>query len=71
MSVHYLRCPSCSQPSVQDRKWTPFCSARCKTIDLSRWLKGEYRVDSTADLDEEEVAALEALWAKMNASGPR
>jgi endogenous inhibitor of DNA gyrase (YacG/DUF329 family) len=22
----------------------PFCSARCKDVDLGRWLKGAYRI---------------------------
>jgi endogenous inhibitor of DNA gyrase (YacG/DUF329 family) len=24
-------------------KYVPFCSRRCKLIDLGRWLDGEYR----------------------------
>jgi len=36
------RCPICKKPSVPDHR--PFCSARCKTIDLGKWLGGEYRV---------------------------
>lgn len=24
--------------------WAPFCSARCKDIDLGRWLGEEYRI---------------------------
>jgi hypothetical protein len=25
-------------------EWRPFCSERCRTIDLGRWLSGGYRV---------------------------
>jgi len=27
----------------------PFCSKRCRLIDLGRWLKEDYRIDSGAE----------------------
>jgi len=33
-------CAICGKPRV--REFSPFCSARCKDIDLGRWLKGSY-----------------------------
>lgn len=33
-------CPECGKPSARDTY--PFCSARCKDIDLNRWLTGSY-----------------------------
>ena len=33
-------CAICGKPRV--REFAPFCSARCKDIDLGRWLKGSY-----------------------------
>jgi endogenous inhibitor of DNA gyrase (YacG/DUF329 family) len=24
--------------------WRPFCSERCKLLDLARWVDGEYRI---------------------------
>ena len=33
-------CAICGKPRV--REFAPFCSPRCKDIDLSRWLKGTY-----------------------------
>jgi endogenous inhibitor of DNA gyrase (YacG/DUF329 family) len=38
------RCPICGKPA--DGKHGTFCSARCQTIDLGRWLKGDYRVST-------------------------
>jgi endogenous inhibitor of DNA gyrase (YacG/DUF329 family) len=35
-------CPTCGKPAQP--KHRPFCSARCATLDLGRWLKGDYRV---------------------------
>ncbi|MCT8990339.1 DNA gyrase inhibitor YacG [Chelativorans sp. SCAU2101] len=33
-------CPECGNPS--ERAYFPFCSERCKNIDLNRWLSGSY-----------------------------
>ena len=38
------RCPICGKPAETSRQ--PFCSARCANIDLGRWLKGGYRVET-------------------------
>jgi endogenous inhibitor of DNA gyrase (YacG/DUF329 family) len=44
-------CPECGKPSA--RETYPFCSTRCKDMDLNRWLKGAYVI--TARDDEEET----------------
>ena len=31
----------------------PFCSPRCKLIDLGRWLDGSYRIESPAREEED------------------
>jgi len=38
------RCPICGKPAMRAHR--PFCSARCRNIDLGRWLSGVYRVES-------------------------
>jgi endogenous inhibitor of DNA gyrase (YacG/DUF329 family) len=38
------RCPICGRPRVQAHR--PFCSKRCAEIDLGRWLKESYRVET-------------------------
>jgi endogenous inhibitor of DNA gyrase (YacG/DUF329 family) len=38
-------CPECGKPST--RADYPFCSPRCKDIDLNRWLKGSYAIPVT------------------------
>ena len=35
-------CPICKKLSLA--QYRPFCSARCKQIDLNRWLSGGYSV---------------------------
>jgi len=40
-------CPECSRLSA--REHYPFCSARCKDIDLNRWLSGSYVIRGRDD----------------------
>ena len=45
------RCSICDSPLPAARAnnpWRPFCSERCKLIDLSKWLGEEYRVPGPA-----------------------
>jgi len=37
-----IKCPECGKPSA--RATYPFCSTRCKDVDLNRWLSGRYVV---------------------------
>lgn len=37
-----VKCPECGRDS--SRPHYPFCSARCKDIDLNRWLSGAYAI---------------------------
>ncbi|KAA0971700.1 DNA gyrase inhibitor YacG [Aureimonas fodinaquatilis] len=40
-------CPECSRPSV--RATYPFCSPRCKAVDLNRWLSGSYVIPGSEE----------------------
>jgi endogenous inhibitor of DNA gyrase (YacG/DUF329 family) len=40
-------CPECGRPST--RESYPFCSERCRHVDLSRWLSGSYAIPVTED----------------------
>jgi endogenous inhibitor of DNA gyrase (YacG/DUF329 family) len=44
-------CPECGKPS--QRETFPFCSPRCKAIDLNRWLKGAYAIPVREEEDED------------------
>jgi endogenous inhibitor of DNA gyrase (YacG/DUF329 family) len=41
------KCPECGRPS--DRATFPFCSPRCKSVDLHRWLTGSYVLPGAPD----------------------
>lgn len=47
-------CPRCQQPSQwQDNPARPFCSERCKLIDLGAWASEEYKVELPEQLDDD------------------
>lgn len=49
-----VRCPTCGKPAPMPdhNRSFPFCSDRCKLIDLGRWVDGEYAIDpATGKLD--------------------
>ncbi|MBV8837959.1 MAG: DNA gyrase inhibitor YacG [Alphaproteobacteria bacterium] len=35
-------CPICGKPAAE--RFRPFCSARCKDVDLNRWFSGAYAI---------------------------
>lgn len=41
-----VRCPTCRQPSGARgaNRAFPFCSDRCRLLDMGRWLDGAYRI---------------------------
>ena len=46
-------CPICSRPSA--REHYPFCSNRCRDVDLNRWLSGAYAIPaSKTDAEDAE-----------------
>ena len=58
-----LKCPICRRSSApqepregEQRSPYPFCSERCRLVDLGRWLDGRYRIPVEVDEhDEAEV----------------
>ena len=56
-----MKCPICkaevnehSRPGVAS--YLPFCSERCKLIDLGRWLGGKYQIPIRRD-ERDDVPA--------------
>jgi endogenous inhibitor of DNA gyrase (YacG/DUF329 family) len=44
-------CPICGKPATEASK--PFCSERCRDVDLNRWLSGSYAIPGRKDEDED------------------
>ena len=49
------RCPECGKPA--SRESFPFCSTRCKHVDLNRWLSGAYAIPGPEADGEGDQAA--------------
>jgi len=47
-------CPTCRQPTLFEprNRWRPFCSARCRGLDLGAWANEDYRVAATPPVDD-------------------
>jgi endogenous inhibitor of DNA gyrase (YacG/DUF329 family) len=45
-------CPICGKPAVE--RFRPFCSGRCKDVDLNRWFKGAYAIPAAESADDSE-----------------
>jgi endogenous inhibitor of DNA gyrase (YacG/DUF329 family) len=66
-----MKCPTCNKPvEWQDNSFRPFCSERCKLIDLGRWVSEEYRVPGKpvapdAVEDDEDQPASEATSSEF------
>ena len=41
-----VACPTCGKPVrfAPDNEWRPFCSERCKLVDLGGWASEAYRI---------------------------
>ena len=51
------RCPTCNKefPGDPKKPYYPFCSERCKMIDLGKWLDEEYKFsESLPSVEMEE-----------------
>jgi uncharacterized protein len=49
------RCPICRQKfDAEKSQFLPFCSPRCKQIDLARWLDERYMLPSEREQDRPE-----------------
>jgi endogenous inhibitor of DNA gyrase (YacG/DUF329 family) len=51
-------CPNCGKPAVFSER--PFCSRRCRLLDLGRWFEGTYAIPVETD-DADDDAAWETI----------
>ncbi|MCO4089465.1 MAG: DNA gyrase inhibitor YacG [Limnohabitans sp.] len=49
-----VRCPACSGLSLYSpaNPYRPFCSARCKGVDLGAWASEAFKLPDDSPLDE-------------------
>jgi endogenous inhibitor of DNA gyrase (YacG/DUF329 family) len=49
-----VRCPICQKEVALDDPFMPFCSDRCRLIDLGRWASEKYVISTPAEPEETE-----------------
>ncbi len=56
-----VRCPQCGGDALwsPENKWRPFCSERCKQIDLGCWASESYRIAGQVSDEEAGVPGME------------
>jgi endogenous inhibitor of DNA gyrase (YacG/DUF329 family) len=62
-----MRCPTCEKefdPALSNAK--PFCSDRCRSIDLGRWLDESYSLPVVPDPEADERPEADAADASSN-----
>jgi len=51
MPARTVACPACGGPSVyaSSNRWRPFCSERCRQLDLGAWASERFKIAADAD----------------------
>ena len=65
-----LRCPACRKLVLRDDPDFPFCSERCRLIDLGKWASGGYVISSPIT-DPEDIETLQRTREEEQSSGKR
>ena len=54
MTKREIPCPQCGKPSIfaPENKSRPFCSERCRLIDLGEWASEGYQIPVEAEIDD-------------------
>ena len=53
--VTVVKCPTCKRQVEwsQESVYRPFCSDRCRLIDLGAWLTEQHKIPDESGIDEE------------------
>lgn len=65
-----VKCPNCGRETeYQGNDFRPFCSERCKMLDLGAWIEGEYTlpVEGT-EMTEEDIELIESALNERGGS---
>ncbi len=60
MTQKRINCPICRKETVwENNPFRPFCSERCRLVDLGKWASGDYRIpgkktDAVSQEDDEK-----------------
>ncbi len=55
MDDKIVKCPSCGKETMwEENPYRPFCSERCRLMDLGKWASGDYRIPGEKATEEEK-----------------
>jgi len=56
-----VKCPNCGKRiEWSESEFRPFCSEKCKLLDLGEWIEGNYSVpDESSSLSDEDLQKIE------------
>jgi len=59
-AARLVPCPTCGKPAVfaPENAWRPFCSERCRSVDLGAWASEAYKIPAKEE-DEGDPAPKE------------
>jgi hypothetical protein len=54
--IQTVECPHCGKPVpwTDESKWKPFCSERCRLIDLGDWLSDKHAIPAEESLPDQD-----------------
>ncbi len=54
MTKREIPCPQCGKASIYspENRFRPFCSERCRLIDLGEWASEGYQIPVESDIDD-------------------
>jgi endogenous inhibitor of DNA gyrase (YacG/DUF329 family) len=59
MTILKVKCPTCKKNSAEKNKnkYWPFCTNRCKLIDLGAWANEDYKIETqeSGRIEDEEL----------------
>ncbi|MEQ9620146.1 MAG: DNA gyrase inhibitor YacG [Deltaproteobacteria bacterium] len=51
--VMKIKCPKCGKEVLwENNKWRPFCSERCRMVDLGAWISEGYKISGESSEEE-------------------
>jgi len=55
--MQLIKCPTCSKKTIYsvDNKFRPFCSERCRLIDLGSWAQENYKIPTENKSDNLDI----------------
>ena len=54
MEKKIINCPRCKQPTEYstENSFRPFCSERCRLIDLGQWVEEEFKIVEQGEIEK-------------------